>query len=444
MMENLRSLENQAAMNPDDEEALDDIEPFAMTAVTAGFDVGGVALNVPSAAVGTLSTWKNQPSGRPKRPLSAYNIFFQHEREKIVSNSPDTPVTLESLKVDPNRRPKKRRHRKSHGKIGFADLARTIGEKWKSLDSESKSVFEACARKEKQRYQEEIKEWKDAKAIQALAEEEAKQNPVETSQMDMLYNPQSASHPGHIAGDHRQDILSLSHAGVLRHLAASGLDSNQMPEPLISMASAESHDYLQITQQVIDMARASLSLPLFAGVGSTARMNVNPPSHFDNLCSLNNALRMGANQPSNNLGNLGDLSATLRMNANQAPGNFEPIQLSNMPYGNMGLSNYDPGTQSYFNQMMQPQHLPYDLGTLRGYQGQSMPQALGNFDLTLPTTAQGLQNQAFATNFDTNPTEFSALDQNRRDRQTIQKLQSHHADGEDLVNMINASLKDNY
>jgi hypothetical protein len=146
---------------------MEDMEPLAMSSIE-------------SSSVSGSSTFEkmdpngmNVLSGKPKRPLSAYNIFFQHEREKIVSNAPDTLVTLESLKIDPRRLPKKRRHRKSHGKIGFADLARRIAGKWKSIDPESRSVFEACAAKEKQRYKEEIKVWKEAKKREYIEEEEA-------------------------------------------------------------------------------------------------------------------------------------------------------------------------------------------------------------------------------------------------------------------------------
>ena len=154
IMENLSSLQG-GNFNPEAAQT-EDMEPLAMPPHLEAANRAAVA----ASASKPMSLKKLDD--KPKRPLSAYNIFFKHERAKLVSDAPDveTPVTLESLKVDPTRQPNKRRHRKTHGKIGFADLARTIAEKWKSLDAEQRTVYEACAAKEKERYRKEVSEWK--------------------------------------------------------------------------------------------------------------------------------------------------------------------------------------------------------------------------------------------------------------------------------------------
>jgi len=95
---------------------------------------------------------------RPTRPLSAYNLFFQAERKNM----------LEELPVRARGKP-----RHSHGKIGFADLARKIAAKWKALTKEEREPFDEQAAVEKKRYAKEMKVWKkeQEEAKQALRRE---------------------------------------------------------------------------------------------------------------------------------------------------------------------------------------------------------------------------------------------------------------------------------
>lgn len=101
-------------------------------------------------------TWK-KPKDKPKRPLSAYNLFFQHERKQIIAVLPEDKSVAEDGLTEDERR---RKHRKTHGKIGFADLARNIALKWKSLGEEDRSQFVEKADIEKERYKKELEAWK--------------------------------------------------------------------------------------------------------------------------------------------------------------------------------------------------------------------------------------------------------------------------------------------
>lgn len=47
---------------------------------------------------------------------------------------------------------KKKVHCKTHGKISFAVMARTIGARWRSLGPDEEKTFEDKGRKEKERY----------------------------------------------------------------------------------------------------------------------------------------------------------------------------------------------------------------------------------------------------------------------------------------------------
>lgn len=82
---------------------------------------------------------------KPKRPLSSYNYFFQQQRKKI----------LEQREIRPEGKP-----RRSHGKIGFAELARTISARWKTIDPETRLYFDELAARDKKRYTKEMEKWK--------------------------------------------------------------------------------------------------------------------------------------------------------------------------------------------------------------------------------------------------------------------------------------------
>jgi hypothetical protein len=88
---------------------------------------------------------------KPKRPLSSYNLFFQNERKEILKATPERDG------VKP---------RRSHGKIGFADLARNIAANWKSIDPDSRARFDKLAAKDKERYKTEMDEWKKQQELQ--------------------------------------------------------------------------------------------------------------------------------------------------------------------------------------------------------------------------------------------------------------------------------------
>ena len=133
----------------------------------------------------TSSSMNNTDMKKPMRPLTAYHIFFQIEREYIIQTTPgsdadksihnnksyltDVPRKYRKVKLLPDwyagpGKRKKRKHRKSHGKIGFLELSRVISKRWATLDTsdpETKQYVRMIAARELDDYKMEMNEWKE-------------------------------------------------------------------------------------------------------------------------------------------------------------------------------------------------------------------------------------------------------------------------------------------
>lgn len=124
---------------------------------------------------------------RPTRPLSAYNLFFRDEREKLIKTLPP--------QKEPGKYAKKR---KSHYKISFGDLAKTIATRWKNIDQQLKKKYEAIAVVEKKNYKLRVQAWvAQRKALGLPIKMDPKRKGAKTNETDaqqsVAHFPRSAA-----------------------------------------------------------------------------------------------------------------------------------------------------------------------------------------------------------------------------------------------------------
>lgn len=98
---------------------------------------------------------KSKPKDRPKRPLSAYNIFFKEERARILERIPDA-----ALLAGPDRKLEDKKDgnkmNSQQRKVGFQELAKMIGKRWKNLEDDELNIYKKKAETDMGRYKEEM------------------------------------------------------------------------------------------------------------------------------------------------------------------------------------------------------------------------------------------------------------------------------------------------
>lgn len=81
---------------------------------------------------------KKKPKGLPKRPLSAYNLFFQHERIRVYAAA-------------------------ESGRVSFEELGKLVGKRWRALSDMERKKYDKLADAEVERYRQERNAYEEAR-----------------------------------------------------------------------------------------------------------------------------------------------------------------------------------------------------------------------------------------------------------------------------------------
>ncbi len=129
---------------------------------------------IPDFAKSGKKSRPKKPKNKPKRPLSAYNIFFKDERANILSGIPDKADDDEDEDDEKKNKDEdgadgeegedgekkkssgKKRKRVPHGKIGFESLAKIVGQRWKELPPDELEKYKKLAEDDMKRYRKEM------------------------------------------------------------------------------------------------------------------------------------------------------------------------------------------------------------------------------------------------------------------------------------------------
>jgi len=226
-----------------------------------------------SSYTGSSSATKKRPIeeseeiqfDKPKRPLSAYNLYYRYKRTKVLKaadtfqldntdednkdnitkkmvttvitatpgledypnmahNKPDSDLVksicrteIQSVlehKLNPSEITKTRAHRKSHGHFNFTEMSKLMCESWKGIDAFTKSVFEELACQGRSGYEEKMKVYKNCIKEQTKVKKQKLVHPSAAAATETL-----------VAGHVERSLAAQSDYNLLNQLPTSALEA---------------------------------------------------------------------------------------------------------------------------------------------------------------------------------------------------------------------------
>ena len=128
---------------------------------------------------------------KPKRPMTAYNFFFQAERRKIIRDEEEARKNTKNSSSSSGTR---RQSKGSNHQASFENMGKTIGRRWKEVNKEDLERYQALGAKESRRYKREMKVY-NAKVASIRAKKTLR---AEAKKMRREYHPDTRKAPSSV------------------------------------------------------------------------------------------------------------------------------------------------------------------------------------------------------------------------------------------------------
>ena len=162
---------------------------------------------------------------------------IQHERAFTATASPTAVQTIRTLqkiilrsrgqtKGTADKAKLSRSHTKTHGKISFVDLAKTVARKWRELDPASKAVYNSLADMERNLYKEKVKVWERKKKAEAEVEADNKVTVADDFQKSSAAQATAAADKKPPLDDENADRMRRILENANRHGSIHNIDSS--------------------------------------------------------------------------------------------------------------------------------------------------------------------------------------------------------------------------
>mmetsp|Transcript_11480 Transcript_11480/g.25615 ORF Transcript_11480/g.25615 Transcript_11480/m.25615 type:complete len:368 (+) Transcript_11480:71-1174(+) len=158
-----------------------------------------------------------KPKDMPRRPLSAYNIFFKEERERILSSQREGKEQEDFVFPSEEELTKQAEKGKKKAPVLFQALARCIGKRWKALPKDRVKEYEGRAKAEMAAYRSKMDEYQQSVVLKSIDESEK----LKKSGKKQAQGGEGVDSPDKAGGEDVSPHLAAAMAGNPQ-LAASG------------------------------------------------------------------------------------------------------------------------------------------------------------------------------------------------------------------------------